>query len=146
MENLVLGAFSQKQKKDRAGKISGILELFPDLRDRLSQQAGTLSGGQQQMLAIGRGLMSNPRMLMLDEPSLGVAPILVDSIFAIIKRINQEGVTILLVEQRARESLEVADRAYVLQTGRVVLEGTGAGAPEKQRNTEALSRYVEGRR
>lgn len=124
-DNLDLGAFSQKDKKERASRINMVLEYFPDLGSRLKQQAGTLSGGQQQMLAIGRGLMSNPKLLMLDEPSLGVAPMIVESIFASIKRINDEGVMILLVEQRAREALEVAHRGYVLQTGRVVSEGTG---------------------
>lgn len=139
LENLRLGAFSQQSKEDRKNNLELVLGLFPDLKDRLTQRAGTLSGGQQQMLAIGRGLMSNPRLLMLDEPSLGVMPILVDSIFATLKRIKQEGVTILLVEQRARESLEVADRAYVFQTGRVVLEGTGE---ELLKNSEIQKHYL----
>jgi branched-chain amino acid transport system ATP-binding protein len=139
LENLVLGNFSQRSNKNRGKRLELVLGLFPDLKDRLSQSAGTLSGGQQQMLAIGRGLMSNPKLLMLDEPSLGIMPIMVDSIFATIEKINQEGVTILLVEQRARESLEMADRGYVFQTGRVVLEGT---SEELLNNNEIQKHYL----
>jgi branched-chain amino acid transport system ATP-binding protein len=124
-ENLALGGFCEKSKKEKGRRLDRVFELFPDLEGRLDQRSGTLSGGQQQMLAIGRGMMANPRLLMLDEPSLGVAPIIVEKIFATIQRINQEGVSILLVEQRVRESLEIASRGYVMQTGKIVLEGTG---------------------
>lgn len=102
-----------------------VFTLFPRLRERAGHPAGTLSGGEQQMLAIGRGLMSRPRLLMFDEPSLGLAPILVGEIFQVIQRIREEGVTILLVEQNVRQSLGLADRAYVLENGRIALEGTG---------------------
>ena len=124
-ENLVLGGFCEKSRKEKQSRMDRVFELFPDLKGRLDQRGGTLSGGQQQMLAIGRGLMANPRLLMLDEPSLGVAPILVDKIFATIRKINEEGVSVLLIEQRVRESLEIANRGYVMQTGKLVLEGSG---------------------
>jgi branched-chain amino acid transport system ATP-binding protein len=103
-----------------------VLELFPRLYERFGQQAGTLSGGEQQMLAIGRALMGKPRLLLLDEPSMGLAPIIVQQIFQIIREINESGVTVLLVEQNAAQALTLADRGYVLQTGELVLEGTGA--------------------
>lgn len=124
--NLRVGAYTQKSEKAREETLKQIFEIFPVLKERLNQRAGTLSGGEQQMLAIARGLMSRPKLLMLDEPSLGLMPTLVTKVFETIKRINEEGVTILLVEQNVREALELADRAYVLQTGNVVLEGTGA--------------------
>jgi branched-chain amino acid transport system ATP-binding protein len=110
---------------DEQASIERIFAMFPRLRERATQRAGTLSGGEQQMLAIGRGLMLRPALLMLDEPSLGLAPKLVDEIFATIRTIADEGMTILLVEQNVREALTLADRAYVLQTGRTILEGTG---------------------
>lgn len=123
-ENLVLGAFCRKD-----GEISqdmdGVMKLFPRLRERIRQNAGTLSGGEQQMLAIGRALMARPRLLLLDEPSLGLAPNLVTEIFSIIQRINSEGTTVLLVEQNAHRALELAARAYVLETGSIVLSDTG---------------------
>ena len=124
--NLRLGAYSQKSEEIREETLTQIFEIFPILRERLDQKAGTLSGGEQQMLAIARGLMSRPKLLMLDEPSLGLMPTLVTQVFDTIKRINAEGTTILLVEQNVREALELAHRAYVLQTGNIVLEGTGA--------------------
>ena len=123
--NLRLGAYSQKAEEIREETLRQVFEIFPILRERLDQKAGTLSGGEQQMLAIARGLMSRPKLLMLDEPSLGLMPTLVTQVFDTIKRINAEGTTILLVEQNVREALELADRAYVLQTGKIVLEGTG---------------------
>ncbi len=123
-ENLEIGAYRFKTI-DRS-EIERVLELFPRLRERFGQQAGTLSGGEQQMLAIGRALMGQPRLLLLDEPSMGLAPIIVQQIFEIIREINATGVTVLLVEQNAAQALTLADRGYVLQTGEVVLEGTGA--------------------
>ncbi len=125
LRNLYLGAFL-RTKEERDEMLDRVFELFPRLYERRNQQAGTLSGGEQHMLAIGRGLMARPRILMLDEPSLGLMPKLVDMIFELVQRINREdGLTILLVEQNVLESLEVADRAYVLETGSLVLEGGG---------------------
>ncbi len=125
-ENLILGAYTRKDPKQRQENLDRIFAMFPRLRERLNQRAGTLSGGEQQMLAIGRGLMLSPKLLMLDEPSLGIAPNLVDRIFEAVRALNRrQGLTILLVEQNVREALELAHRAYVLQTGRVVQEGTG---------------------
>jgi len=125
MENLKMGAYTRKliEKKDET--LEWVFELFPILKERRNQAAGTLSGGEQQMLAIGRGLMSRPKLLMLDEPSLGLAPRLVLTVFDLIRRINEEGITVLLVEQNVRHALQLAHRAYVLETGRVVLEGKG---------------------
>ena len=123
-ENLEMGAYTQA----RAGipaNLERVYEQFPRLKERRRQIAGTLSGGEQQMLAMGRGLMSSPKLLMLDEPSMGLAPILVEQIFDIIKRLHQAGTTILLVEQNARMALSVADRGYVLETGKIVATGTG---------------------
>ncbi|BEP15874.1 ABC transporter ATP-binding protein [Acidothermaceae bacterium B102] len=123
-ENLEIGAFRFKTI-DR-GDIDKVLDLFPRLRERFHQQAGTLSGGEQQMVAIGRALMGKPRLLLLDEPSMGLAPIIVQQIFQIIREINDTGVTVLLVEQNAAQALALANRGYVLQTGELVLEGTGS--------------------
>lgn len=123
--NLRVGAYTQKSEEIREETLKQIFEIFPVLKKRLNQKAGTLSGGEQQMLAIARGLMSRPKLLMLDEPSLGLMPTLVTQVFDTIRRINAEGTTILLVEQNVREALELAHRAYVLQTGAIVLEGTG---------------------
>ncbi len=120
LENLQMGGYTQSSK-DVATNIAHVFELFPRLQERASQKGGTLSGGEQQMLAIGRALMTRPKVLLLDEPSLGLAPILIQQIFAIIREINAQGTTILLVEQNALQALEVADRGYVLQTGRVIL-------------------------
>lgn len=126
MENLDLGAYLRRDKGGIAEDLEMVFERFPILKDRRKQQAGTLSGGEQQMLAIGRGLMSRPKILFLDEPSMGLAPLLVQEIFSIIKDINQTGTTILLVEQNASMSLQIANRAYVMETGSIVLSGTGA--------------------
>ena len=125
-DNLRLGAYARKGDPDRFKPLALVFELFPRLKERLPQQAGTLSGGEQQMLAIGRALMTQPRLLMLDEPSQGIMPKLVDDILAAVTRIRDLGVTVLLVEQRLAEALAIADRAYVLQTGRVVMSGPAA--------------------
>ena len=125
MENLDLGAFVRKDKAGIQQDLKHVFELFPRLEERKNQSAGTLSGGEQQMLAMGRALMSHPKLLMLDEPSMGLAPILVEQIFDIIRELHAAGTTILLVEQNAQAALSVADRAYVLETGRTTLSGTG---------------------
>ncbi|AOT70445.1 ABC transporter ATP-binding protein [Geosporobacter ferrireducens] len=124
-ENLILGAYSRKDKAGITKDMERVYELFPRLKERSWQKAGTMSGGEQQMLAVGRGLMSKPKLLMMDEPSLGLAPLLVKEIFSIIKEIHLQGVTILLIEQNAKASLEIADYGYVLETGSIVLEGNG---------------------
>jgi branched-chain amino acid transport system ATP-binding protein len=124
-ENLELGAYTKKARAKRADTLRRVYEIFPQLAERRGQAAGTLSGGEQQMCAIGRGLMSLPRLLMLDEPSLGLAPLLVAEVFRIVHEINQTGVTVLLVEQNVRHTLELATRAYVLESGRIALSGTG---------------------
>jgi branched-chain amino acid transport system ATP-binding protein len=124
-ENLILGAYSRKVRAEIEKDRKRVFELFPRLRERIGQKAGTLSGGEQQMLAVGRALMSHPRLLMMDEPSLGLAPIIVKDIFGIIREINESGVTVLLVEQNAKAALEIADYGYVLETGRVSAEGKG---------------------
>ena len=126
VENLRMGSFVKATRKDRERNMDRVFSLFPRLAERRTQLGGTMSGGEQQMLAIGRGLMGNPRVLLLDEPSLGLSPLLVHNIFEIIKEINRQGTTILLVEQNVFQSLRIANRAYVLETGRVVLTGTGA--------------------
>jgi branched-chain amino acid transport system ATP-binding protein len=126
LENLELGAFLRRDKTEIAKDLKTVYEHFPILADRKKQAAGTLSGGEQQMLAIGRALMSRPRILLLDEPSMGLAPLLVQEIFNIIKDINKAGTTILLVEQNASMALQIAHRAYVMETGSIVLSGTGA--------------------
>jgi branched-chain amino acid transport system ATP-binding protein len=123
--NLELGAYTRRDRKEIAASLEDAYRTFPVLGERRSQSAGTLSGGEQQMLAVARGLMSRPRLLMLDEPSWGIAPLLVNTIFKTIAEINRSGVSILLVEQNVQRALSLADRAYVLQTGRVVLAGTG---------------------
>jgi len=123
-ENLEMGAYSRKSKQEIAADLERVFTLFPRLKERHSQVAGTLSGGEQQMLATGRALMAHPRLLLMDEPSMGLAPVLVESIFETIKAINKEGTTILLVEQNALMALSVAGRGYVLQTGEIVLHDT----------------------
>ena len=139
-ENLQMGAFVTK--KDRiAHNLEYVYEQFPRLKERTSQIAGTLSGGEQQMLAMGRALMSDPELLMLDEPSMGLAPILVDQIFEIIENLNKAGTTILLVEQNAQMALSVADRAYVIETGRISLSGTGE---ELAKSDEVRKAYLGG--
>ena len=125
-ENLLMGAFSIKDKSGFKDDIEKVYSRFPRLAERRNQVAGTLSGGEQQMLAMGRAIMSHPKLLMLDEPSMGLSPLLVDQVFDIIKDINKDGTTILLVEQNAGKSLAISDRAYVLENGKIVLSGTGA--------------------
>ena len=124
-ENLIMGSLYGEGKSKRNETMEYTYSLFPRLKERRKQMAGTLSGGEQQMLAVGRGLMSRPKLMMFDEPSLGLSPILVQNIFDLIKKINREGVTILLVEQNVTQTLAMCDRAYVLENGRNVLEGTG---------------------
>jgi branched-chain amino acid transport system ATP-binding protein len=124
-ENLYLGAYVLDDKNKIEENLNFVYKLFPRLKERRRQPASTLSGGEQQMVAIGRGLMSSPQILMLDEPSLGLAPILVDEVLDTVRRLKEAGITILLVEQNVREALDLADRGYVLQTGRIVGEGTG---------------------
>lgn len=139
-ENLQMGAFVAKP--DRIShNLEYVYEQFPRLKERTKQIAGTLSGGEQQMLAMGRALMSDPRLLMLDEPSMGLAPILVDQIFEIIENLNKAGTTILLVEQNAQMALSVADRAYVIETGRITLSGTGE---ELAKSDEVRKAYLGG--
>lgn len=125
-ENLLLGALTPEAKKTRGEMLERVYALFPRLQERAEQPAGTMSGGEQQLAAIARGLMSRPRLLMLDEPSLGLAPLLVAEIFRVVKEVHDAGVTVLLVEQNVWKTLGMADRAYVLENGRVVLTGTGA--------------------
>jgi branched-chain amino acid transport system ATP-binding protein len=127
LENLAMGSFIKSARKERQANIDRCFQLFPRLKERHRQLGGTMSGGEQQMLAIARGLMANPKLLILDEPSLGLAPLLVRFIFDIIQEINRQGVTVLLVEQNVYQSLRIANRAYVLETGRVAMTGTGAG-------------------
>lgn len=124
-DNLLMGAYSMKDQSGFKKDLDAIYARFPRLAERKNQIAGTLSGGEQQMLAIGRALMSHPKLLMLDEPSMGLSPLLVDQVFEIIKDINKDGTTVLLVEQNAGKSLAISDRAYVLENGKIVLSGTG---------------------
>ena len=129
LDNLLLGAYSRSawgRAPDTAADLAGVFELFPRLRERQGQLANTMSGGEQQMLAIGRALMSRPKMILMDEPSIGLAPLLVRDIFAVIRTLREQGRTILLVEQNAAASLRIADRAYVLELGRVTMQGKGA--------------------
>jgi branched-chain amino acid transport system ATP-binding protein len=125
VDNLFMGAYTRRDKPGIAADMDHVFELFPRLLERRTQIAGTLSGGEQQMLAMGRSLMAKPKVLMLDEPSLGLAPILIETIFSIIREINAQGTTVLLVEQNAHKALEVAHRGYVLETGEIVQTGTG---------------------
>lgn len=125
LENLEMGAFLRKDKAEITGDMENVFKLFPRLKERVRQRAGTMSGGEQQMLAMGRALMARPKVLLLDEPSMGLSPLLVETIFQIIIDINREGTTILLVEQNALAALSIANRGYVLQTGNIVLEDTG---------------------
>ncbi len=138
-ENLEMGAYTRRDKQEIEASMQRVFKSFPRLQERESQLGGTLSGGEQQMLAMGRGLMSSPRLLLLDEPSMGLAPILVEEIFEIIKSINAQGTSILLVEQNAAMALSIADRAYVLETGRVVLEGD---AQSVLRNPQIREAYL----
>ncbi|MBS4172652.1 ABC transporter ATP-binding protein [Bacillus sp. FJAT-49736] len=141
LENLELGAFLRKDKAGIQQDLDKVFQLFPRLLERKKQSAGTLSGGEQQMLAMGRALMAKPRLLLLDEPSMGLAPLLVKTIFRIIEEINQTGTTILLVEQNANMALSIANRAYVIETGRVVLSGT---AEELNASDQVKSAYLGG--
>jgi branched-chain amino acid transport system ATP-binding protein len=136
-ENLEMGAYRRADRDGIAKDLQHVHALFPILRDRERQQGGTLSGGEQQMLAIGRALMSRPRMLMMDEPSMGIAPILVARIFEAVKQLRAEGMSILLVEQNARAALRLSDRAYVMETGRITLAGTGGELLQDRRVQEA---------
>ena len=140
-EHLELGAYLRKDKEGIANSFERVFERFPILRERRFQKAGTLSGGEQQMLAMGRALMSQPKLLLLDEPSMGLAPMLVQEIFNIIKTINEAGTTILLVEQNANMALSIAHKAYVLETGRIVLSGS---AKELQESPEVRKAYLGG--
>lgn len=125
LENLEMGAYLRSDKDGIKADLDHVFELFPRLKERIAQKGGTLSGGEQQMLAMGRGLMAAPKMLMLDEPSMGLAPVVVETIFEIIQKLNEDGITILLVEQNANLALSIADRGYVLETGEIKLTGTG---------------------
>jgi branched-chain amino acid transport system ATP-binding protein len=125
-DNLDLGAYTRRDRDGMENSLRQVYNIFPRLEERAAQPGGTLSGGEQQMLAIGRALMAQPRVLLLDEPSMGLAPILVQEIFDVVKRLNEAGTTILLVEQNAQAALSICDRGYVLQTGEIVLSGTGA--------------------
>lgn len=136
-ENLMIGAFSEKNKQIIQQRMERVFQYFPKLKDRLDQKGGTMSGGEQQMLAIGRALMMEPDLLMLDEPSMGLAPIIVEQIFEIIKELNQEGITILLVEQNAYQALQIADRGYVIQTGEIKLQGKGQDLIKNEEVREA---------
>jgi branched-chain amino acid transport system ATP-binding protein len=138
-ENLLMGAYTRSDRKEIAESLENVFKRFPRLKEREKQSAGTLSGGEQQMLAMGRGLMCKPRLLILDEPSMGLSPILVEEIFKIIQEINQLGTTILLVEQNAFMALQIAHRAYVLETGRVMLSGSAA---ELQADPKVRSAYL----
>ena len=140
-ENLLMGGFSQKDQALLKKDIENIYERFPRLAERKNQIAGTLSGGEQQMLAIGRAMMSRPKLLLLDEPSMGLSPLLVDQVFEIIKQLRDDGTTILLVEQNAGKSLAISDRAYVLELGEIVLSGTGA---ELAASDEVKKAYLGG--
>ena len=140
-DNLIMGAYSQKDKTKIKQNITEIYEWFPRLEERKNQMAGTLSGGEQQMLAMGRAMMSNPELLMLDEPSMGLSPLLVDQVFDIIKTFHKRGTTILLVEQNAGKSLAISDRAYVLENGKIALSGTGT---ELMQSEEVKKAYLGG--
>ncbi len=139
-DNLMLGAYTRKDKEGIQKDLQNVYSLFPRLQERKTQLAGTLSGGEQQMLAMGRALMARPQIMLLDEPSMGLSPLLVREIFDIIKDINSQGVTILLVEQNAKMALSIADRAYVIETGRIVMSGTG----EELLNSEDIKKAYLG--
>lgn len=139
LENLEMGAFTRTDKDGIQRDLERVFTTFPRLKERIKQRAGTLSGGEQQMLAMGRALMSNPRVLLLDEPSMGLAPILVEQIFDIIRELNKQGTTILLVEQNAQAALQVAHRAYVLETGKITISGD---AKELLRDPRVIEAYL----
>jgi branched-chain amino acid transport system ATP-binding protein len=139
MENLEMGAYPYRAWKDKSKTISQVFELFPRLKEREKQMARTLSGGEKQMLAMGRGLMSKPRLVMLDEPSYGLAPIVVLEVFRIIKTLRDSGITVLIIEQNVKRTLEIADRAYILENGRVTLQGT---CPELMQNDHVRQAFL----
>ena len=141
IENIMLGAYTVKDREQKKKDLEKVFELFPRLQERRNQVAGTLSGGEQQMLAISRALMSKPKLLLLDEPSMGLSPLLVDEVFDIIKEIHNQGTTILLVEQNAEKALKIADKAYVLETGNITLSGTGK---ELRNNELVIKAYLGG--
>jgi branched-chain amino acid transport system ATP-binding protein len=141
-ENLEMGAYSQKDKQKIQKNTESVYKRFPRLKERRNQLGGTLSGGEQQMLAIARGLMANPKLMLLDEPSMGLAPVLVESIFDIIQSINKQGTSILLVEQNAQMALSIANRAYVIETGKVILEGD---AKKLMKNPMVIEAYLGGK-
>ncbi|WP_288394632.1 ABC transporter ATP-binding protein [uncultured Vagococcus sp.] len=141
MENLELGAFLYKNKKESQEILTTVFDRFPILKERKNQDAATLSGGEQQMLAMGRALMSRPKLLLLDEPSMGLAPIFIKEIFSIIEEIKNQGTTVLLIEQNAKMALGIADRGYVLETGKIVLEGSG---PELLNSPDIQKAYLGG--
>jgi branched-chain amino acid transport system ATP-binding protein len=132
-ENLEMGAYSRRDAPEIARDLESVFNLFPRLKERITQRGGTLSGGEQQMLAMGRALMTHPRVLMLDEPSMGLAPVLVESIFEIIQKLNQEGTTILLIEQNAAKALQVANRGYVIETGQIILQDQAANLRKNEK-------------
>ena len=136
-ENLTLGAYARKDREKIKADMDYVYDLFPRLKERHTQLAGTLSGGEQQMLAMGRALMADPNIILLDEPSMGLSPLLVSEIFAIIEEINKKGTTVLLVEQNAKRALAIADHAYVLETGKITLEGTGEELARDERVQKA---------
>jgi branched-chain amino acid transport system ATP-binding protein len=138
LENLHMGGYSPRARSQRAQNLARVYALFPRLLERTSQLGGTLSGGEQQMLAIGRGLMANPRLLLLDEPSIGLSPLLVQTIFEIIREINRQGTTVLLLEQNVYQSLRIADRAYVMELGRIVMHGSGIELSENAHVKQAF--------
>lgn len=140
-QNLRLGAYTRSDKKEIVESFEMVYDRFPRLKERRKQEAGTLSGGEQQMLAIGRALMSHPKIILMDEPSMGLSPLLVSEIFNIIKHINETGTTVLLVEQNAKKALKIADRGYVLETGKIVMTGTGE---ELLDNDEVRKAYLGG--
>ncbi len=140
-ENLLMGAFTEKDKAVIKRDIDDIYTIFPRLGERKNQEAGTLSGGEQQMLAMGRAMMSHPKLLMLDEPSMGLSPLLVDQVFSMIKKFHEDGTTILLVEQNAKKSLSISDRAYVLENGVISMSGTGE---ELLHSDRVISAYLGG--
>lgn len=142
-ENLEMGAYQRKDKAGIAEDMERVFAQFPRLKERLTQYGGTLSGGEQQMLAIGRAMMARPKVMLLDEPSMGLAPLVVQQIFDVVKAINQGGTTVLLVEQNARKALQIADYAYVMETGKIVLEGP---AQEVASNPSVMAAYLGGRK
>jgi branched-chain amino acid transport system ATP-binding protein len=138
LENLHMGGYSPRARARRVDNLARVFALFPRLLERTKQLGGTLSGGEQQMLAIGRGLMANPRLLLLDEPSIGLSPLMVQTIFEIIREINRQGTTVLLLEQNVYQSLRIADRAYVMELGRMVLQGSGLELSENEHVKKAF--------